>query len=347
MKRTCLWITAWALAVLPSSGHADCLTAEPMLLWSYPADGDVEVPINAQVWILSTLAALASPTLVSLNGETLTPAAAEASATQISRRSLHFVPSELAVNTRYTLRVVYAQVGSRAGHTFELNFTTGSAYATTGRAARVAARSVEATEESRSEPCAELRAVQGCFDTIEANPPQVHRLDLRPSDAIAWFVRTNQPDGSILWPSSCGAPRLLLRDALPDECFFVRAVARGGLPEPESRYCAKASAKKHDLIARSGVGLRPQPPRVESVPETNVPPKRSLPPGAAPSPASEPSTKHGLCAAAQPGRTATGWTWLGVVALLVLVRSGSQRRRTMFQSSGRLPKSIPPLNVVR
>jgi hypothetical protein len=189
------------------------------------------VPTNAQLWILSTLAAVAPPPAVTLNGKSVPAAAAAASSGQLSLQPLHFEPSELEANARYALQVKYAPVGSQPEHTYELHFTTGAAHAKASHAGRVAARFAEAPEHSRSDPCAELFAVQGCFDTVEEEPPQVHRVTLAPSDAIAWFVRAEQPDGSILWPSACGAPRLLLRHAKPDECFFVRAISRGGLLE--------------------------------------------------------------------------------------------------------------------
>ena len=93
----------------PRGVRADCMTPEPLLLWSYPADGARDVPTNALFWFVSSQTAFNPDLSATLNGKPLVwPQEAHNVSGQVSIHRVHVDPGPLQPSTAYTLVLHYA-----------------------------------------------------------------------------------------------------------------------------------------------------------------------------------------------------------------------------------------------
>jgi uncharacterized protein (TIGR03382 family) len=208
---------------------AKCVAPRAELLWSYPADGDTDVPTNAVFWALDTRW-YAEP-VASLNG-VLLPAGGEAG--DAIERPL----GELEPNRDYVLRLDYRTRDDEDAPFYEIAFRTGA-----GRAERLRAPAVagdQQTVESKNSPwsalgsaeCGAEISAQHCFDT---SPNTLIRLKADEPRAIGWRV------GGMLWPVRCGLPSLyeFQRRSVGEACYDIRVLGPGGLASESTRYCTK------------------------------------------------------------------------------------------------------------
>jgi hypothetical protein len=181
-----------AVAVLASTGRASANCIEPPqgLLWSYPANGAVDVPIDADLLVTGE-----ADGLPMLNGTPLTPITPGV-----------YDLGELAPDTAYEVRWSTAAIA----------FTTGRL---TNRASVPDPRLHLSRDPVDAGQCP-LVERQGCFDT---GPPTRVRWDVD-AFALAWLVDVRECDGStrtLLWPGACGFPVIERQDRIV--CASLRA----------------------------------------------------------------------------------------------------------------------------
>ena len=150
---------AAALLVLtqPLDARGSCAAdSPPVLAWSYPADGDTDVPTNAQVWVLFSLGATAE---VTLNGVALTKA---------DDSPFRWGPGPLSPDTEYTLAVHLDESEGTTTTDVTLTFTTGSEALTEPPPAPDLSQGWSETKTNAhlTDPsCKGAVAIQECYDT--------------------------------------------------------------------------------------------------------------------------------------------------------------------------------------
>ncbi|MBK6812221.1 MAG: hypothetical protein IPG81_25730 [Sandaracinaceae bacterium] len=85
----CLTAALWALAA-PSHASASCVPPDPAIVWSYPAEGATDVPVDARIFL--RLNTYSRPTSITVNGvvvnwAALAPRSRTCSARARSRRT--------------------------------------------------------------------------------------------------------------------------------------------------------------------------------------------------------------------------------------------------------------------
>ncbi|HEX5658055.1 MAG TPA: hypothetical protein VFX59_12710, partial [Polyangiales bacterium] len=223
--------------VIPLAARASCVVGEAELLWSYPAEGARDVPLNATFWMLTTASSLGRPSVWLNDASVPLASERESDVAGVDLNEVRVEPRGLRANTDYTLRVRYPWPDELPGSNFEIHFRTGSAKAKQANKAQVVGRTQISPQDGDALPCHELFGVQGCFDTIGERPAQIQTFELVGGAPIAWFVTTGQGEESILWPAQCGDPALLIHESRGDECFSVRAIGAGGQLAPAIRHC--------------------------------------------------------------------------------------------------------------
>jgi hypothetical protein len=188
-------LAATLLAVRGAS--ASCLPPEGRVLWTYPANGAVDVPTNAQLLVSDEAGRTPS-----LDGKVL-PASGEGV----------FDLGALEPNTTYqvTWPSGFQEVGA------SLSFTTGA-----GPSFEPPPGVPEPVAVTRDPavPSCRLVASQGCFDTgVRAG------VGFKPSETpVAWLVESlycRRDSRRMVWPSECGAPFIQSED--PRVCVRLRA----------------------------------------------------------------------------------------------------------------------------
>lgn len=163
---------------------ASCLGPSPEILWTFPSDGAVDVPTNAQLLVTSELLGIPK-----LNGVPLEPSPSHV-----------FSLPELEPHTTY--RVTWGDSGADEQ---SISFTTGDGPSL--EPAPEVTGSVEVTRNPADGSRCEFVAPQGCFDT---GPPTKVRFDAG-SAPLAWVVEVTSCEGTtrkLFWPSECGVPLL-------------------------------------------------------------------------------------------------------------------------------------------
>lgn len=195
-----------ALGVAVSrSARASCLAPEPGLLWSYPANGAIEVPIDADLFVTGEL--YGAPTLA---GEPLPRMATGV-----------YDLGPLVPQTRYEVRWDGAVIA----------FTTGD------RASplpREPAADVLVTRNPIAFAGCPLVLPQGCFDTGQHTSV---RFDA--GLAMAWLLDVVSCDGTVrqmVWPSGCGAPVVESEERIL--CVSARSTSGAGFSGATGVICS-------------------------------------------------------------------------------------------------------------
>lgn len=213
---------------------AKCVTPPVELLWSYPSDGDTDVPTNAVFWSLNKHS-YANPTLT-LNGVPVATQPREPNASSAPGTPL----GPLMAQHDYVLRLefptpVFSDGGT--GQPIEIAFRTGD-----GPAERLEPVTATGNEQTPDGPdfslafldaeCAEEIRAQGCFDT---GPNTLIHFDVFAPRAVAFRIDDK------LWPARCGRPAIYHRNfarRTGDEfCFAVQAIGPAGLLTDATSYC--------------------------------------------------------------------------------------------------------------
>ena len=214
-------------ALAPPAG-ASCAQPEIYRLWSYPAPGATDVPINAELWVLTS--GWTAPHLATLDGR-------EVEVSAVSAGGIHITPGPLEPDHAYTLRLEYASAGFPDPTVIEIAFTTAGsdllATASDAIALQISAR----PGTPRDQICSSEIAAQDCFD--QGQNTLVH-LTVAARNPEAWLVEGGGVQ--VLWPDSCGTPALFTHPPVEGECYEVRAIAVGGLPSEPTRRCYEAAS---------------------------------------------------------------------------------------------------------
>jgi hypothetical protein len=218
-----------AVAFQTAPAAADCAPPASEVVWSYPANGDTNVPTNVDLWL--QMSGWDGPAKVWLGDEALPGLALP----------YGYDLGELAPNTAYELRVEPLS----GGVSFELGFTTGSGPASPN--AGVAPGAVTTSRSSSFEGSALCRAAlstQDCFDT-----GQNTYFKFTPSvDTVGWLIQSDSGYRAInLWPGECGAPQLFAHDS-SSPCVTLHAIDAVGATHASQRVCSDPN----DLDSPSG-----------------------------------------------------------------------------------------------
>lgn len=225
------------LLSLAPAVHANCALPEGKIVWSYPAEGETDVPVNADITLL--MSNWRRPASIELNGETVT-----------GGEQGRYDPGTLEPNTAYTVSVVAEGDGLTAEVTLELHFTTGTDAVDASPVAPVVTQvaSEDSALDFTGEPCPAALAAQDCFDTGQDS---LTRLTVSGDEAVAWIVHAlpggEEPGpefGYELWPAECGSPTLVGHDTRGGGagCYFVTAVDAAGQQARSERFCIGGEA---------------------------------------------------------------------------------------------------------
>lgn len=197
-----------AMTGAPRRAVASCVPQDSGLLWSYPANGALDVPIDADLIVTGDVSG--RPTL---NGVQLT----------MLEQGVYDL-GELAAATRYEVRWETAVIG----------FETASER-TLGSPPSWGAPDLVFTRNQGYERGCGLVPPQGCFDT---GPPTT--LTMRPpTSSVAWLVDLQRCDGSVytfVVPSACGAPFIQSEDRIV--CARLRAANGATISAPTDLFCS-------------------------------------------------------------------------------------------------------------
>lgn len=205
---------------------ASCEPGADGLLWSSPANGAIDVPVDSDLFVSGQLNGL--PLLA---GEPLTRVASGV-----------YDLGPLEPQTRYEVRWEGAAIV----------FTTGDRDASPPRAPEA---DVRLTRNPSGFARCPLVLPQGCFDT---GPPTRVRFDAGAS--TAWLLDVSSCDGSVrqmVWPGACGLPVVESEDRIL--CISARSTQGAGLGESTGVICSGPDVPPGTLPTRSGC-QSPWPP---------------------------------------------------------------------------------------
>lgn len=198
MRRTCIGLMGLLLgcvALWPArAAQASCVLPELKLVWSYPADGQTDVPTNAHVFFLTTLVGI--PSEITING------VAPPAETVTDPPTYGYAPV-LAPDTQYRVALKY----TNSTNELSFSFTTGAGPAASGPPAGPAIRGVTATPARDLSPmCAAAVSAMDCFDTGQ-DTHLIFDTDAKP---VLFFVTGPEIPWAMLWPGECGAPEIFV-----------------------------------------------------------------------------------------------------------------------------------------
>lgn len=198
--------------------HASCAgSATVELLWSYPAEGDSDVPTNAQLQLVLNAQLYGSDWDATLNGEPLARSPDGV-----------FAFGALAPDTDYTFQLEGHQPrASVTTKVVELHFRTGSAAADAVQAPAVVGPSSAEQNDRILSMCERVDARYYCRDTA---PNDVREIMLDETHAVAWV-----DDAGNVWPRGC-LPRVDLIYA-QGRCYNMHAVSADGQISDASEFC--------------------------------------------------------------------------------------------------------------
>jgi hypothetical protein len=316
--------------------HADCVSTEPKLLWSLPADGATGVPLNVSFWAVTSFSG--RQLRARLNGEAIdTPRIADGG----DPRMMQVTPPRLEPNHSYKLELVYAPAGFYDEVDFTVSFTTGAENA---RAAvlpppKVVGRRLFNGLDTSGIHCSELLTFQGCFDTTDRTASiSLFELAQQSPSAVAWVVGTGEPDELQLWPASCGGAALLSVHIV-DGCFKLQSLSESGQLSQITRYCVDKATKtprRSPLLATGSaarhLGQR-APSRVVQGDEPRVSPAPGAPVEAVPAADPPRASWFSGCSASPSGsnRRASG------LLVLLLALALTRRHRGGIARAGSRP----------
>lgn len=211
-------------SITSSSSRADCGEPTPQLVWSFPADGDVDVPTNSDVFLLGD--GIAGVTLDGL----VLPVANGLGA-------LLGDPGDLGADSDHELVVsfVFDVAADLQPAPVVIAFRTGGALAAPPVTPTVE-RIVALTPRDLDPLCRAVVNVGKCYDG-----PQDTDVVLETGDAFAFAVRG--PLTGLFWPGECGDPQVFLRPLFVGDCFSVMAIAQDGTSTAAAERCVDGKAK--------------------------------------------------------------------------------------------------------
>ena len=198
----------------PDRAQASCVAPKPSVIWSFPAQGATDVPIDADLIMVTQ--GILEGVRVRLDGE------------QVAAASMvpgHYDLGELEASSKH--EIVIDGVDSLDGNkafALKLTFTTGSARAAGSGPERVAivSASGRAVEPDGAAVCTSALYANTCFDT---GTPLLESFETG-AMAVAWAVeRVKTTSWMTVYPGECGQPRALDYPPSPGEAIKYRVHA--------------------------------------------------------------------------------------------------------------------------
>jgi hypothetical protein len=205
--------------------HASCAVARFELVWSWPADGDTNVPLDATMQLLTSKKRVGS-WAATLNDQPLDSDSADS-----------FALGGLQPDTDYTFRIVSTDMRIPTEMPeIAVHFRTGAASGGVVPAPKVAATRLEEEFPLLSERCQATLGAQSCWDT---GPAKYRTFDIEDSSAVAYLVSVGDNGYEMLWPVDCEPIASELQQFPNDEpiCYRVRAVDARGERSEATQLC--------------------------------------------------------------------------------------------------------------
>jgi hypothetical protein len=210
--------------------RASCAAPEPKIVWSYPADGDTDIPTNAHIFVLTSLGAASSAQPILVNGQ---------AASQASDGTYGLAPV-MQPFTDYVITVPIATpTGTTTGLTF--GFKTGSG-AIDGpvqpspfKVDRVVTRTGMPT---LSPACQDAVAAMDCFDTGQ-NTTVTFETQMRSTVFFVVPVTGSNIPWTMTWPGTCGSPEIFTNGCTGT--YRIYAVNFAGMAQTADVDCANAT----------------------------------------------------------------------------------------------------------
>lgn len=246
----CLMTGLWILTS-PSQASASCVPPDPTIVWSYPAEGATNVPVDAEIFVM--LSTYGRVTSITVNG------AVVSSSGEVFLEGV-FDPGPLTPNTAYL--VTTTATGPEGPVTLELRFTTGTGTAAALETPVLSNLRLDSYEApSVPHTCPAVLEAQDCFDTGQ---DAVVRADAT-GNATMWMLwsypaRDAGPIAPRLlaaWPGECGAPSYVThRDRFEADptCLRVTAVGANGETRESNFLCPE---EYPPIMAASGCSAGP------------------------------------------------------------------------------------------
>lgn len=292
------WLAALAASTVmlarAGEARADCSQPDFKVLWTYPADGDDRVPLNAQLWVLTST--WSSSATITLNGEPLTGSSQSFGGQAID-------PGVLEADTDYALELRFGAgaVASGEEEVVTIDFHTGTEAAPAANAPRALDHTTAMGFGSHA--CGEVISAQDCFDTGQDTLLTVLTED---DDAIGWVIEVEGGYGGAVWPARCGGPSVYgYGPTLLQACALIRTIGPGGLLSEATRYCLDDSMTTDAAV--------PEPRDDASVPMSRQDAGVQAEPGGEPDDSSCSVGSH-LGHGSAPGAMSLAWL-LGLVAI--------------------------------
>lgn len=246
-----------------ASVEADCLEQPFEVLWSYPANGEQDVPLDATFWLLSTQGEVARSVSATLNGQPLDKLDTKSNLRlgQTAFRSMSPITGEaqtLDPNTEYTLHVSYGR-SSEDDTSVTVRFTTGTERAGIAHA-KFRSLQMRSSIFAADHPCQKIIELGTCFCHV-VRPVVLKKFSVDSSNTIAWYVKEEGSEQMRFWPSICGEPVALMSWSGGARCYYVYGIdARGDLASLV-RHCGEAEAFhrfEREVAHRYGGSLKPE-----------------------------------------------------------------------------------------
>ena len=234
LQLTCLHALAAlaaASALCPRPARASCVEPTPTVVWSYPKDGDTEVPTNITLWLL--LSNWHRPGKVLLDGKEL----------PVNGFGFGYRPLEpLAPSSPHELAFQASTPGTEPAVNLTIRFTTGS-----GETEREPPMTpmVTAVSALGSRPlsnlCQGVVHAMDCFDQAQ----DTHLVFDTAARPFLWIIEQvpNQMGESpvfTLWPGECELPELFVTGNAARVCghqYRLHAMEGTGLRAMSAPFC--------------------------------------------------------------------------------------------------------------
>ena len=185
------------------------------VLWSFPEDGAVDVPVNAKLWLRFQNLSLGE---VHLNGEPV----------PFHRKGFNglFIVPTLKPDTDYELVLSGAPDEVPA----KIQFRTGSSYGAAPSDVEVEKAHIrKGYPQDLSPLCAAVLSGQDCFDTGQNT---LISFEMAGDEPVAWLIAETMRRESLsaIWPVECGMPSIFTHAWAVDQIgFSITPISRGGI----------------------------------------------------------------------------------------------------------------------
>jgi hypothetical protein len=218
-----------ALASPPLAGAA-CLTPAPTVVWSYPAEGQLDVPTNAAVWLLLS------------NGHTPEVVFIDEQPVPANEVGVGFQPPQPLAPGAHLLSFLATPEDADLPVQLTLRFTTGAGPSEEEppEAPFVTGITVP-TMRALAPRCQAAVQAMGCADT----GADTHLVFANPAAPLLWIVERvpavmDETPVFTAWPGDCGLPELFTRESVKRSCghrYRLHAAGPTGLRSTGKPVC--------------------------------------------------------------------------------------------------------------